>query len=114
MSALDHLREETTGQRGIRSLVPFTVTPYDQRTGDVRPGTLDANIEHRLTLTLSQTFWANNAQYTKAKEAARRAIYAHLYGNIHRELECLMVAIYAGSAEDCLAAVERIRKEITP
>lgn len=114
MSIFDQLREEKGNRRAINSMLPLHVDLYAEPTGNEKPYTLDANTEHVIKLTIGQTFWANQAQYSMARDAAIRALASHLYRNVHHELHMIELAVYSGSAEDVIAAVSRIRKDITP
>ncbi len=114
MSIFDQLRTQGTGKLAVNSMVPFTVEIDSHKTGKIRPHTLDANEQYIVSLTASQAFWANRAQFDHAYGAAVRSLAAHFYSNIHRELSILENAIYSGMAEDAIASISRIRREMTP
>lgn len=70
--------------------------------------------EYRLTLGVEQVFRANKAQLDHARISALRAAAHYLYEDVHRELHYIMVAVHGGDADGVIAAVERVRKAITP
>ena len=81
------------------------------KTGRMRD-TIDQSTEFELRLRLVQNFWANQAQYASAHKAAMRALAAHLYEDVLRDIHYLILAIESGDREEALTVALRM-KELT-
>jgi hypothetical protein len=91
-----------------------TVTTECEKTGNVRPHTLDANEEYELTCKVRATFWANRAQRDDGRRYAERALAGILYRDVIELLSGIEHAISDGDARDALQLCGELRNRIQP
>lgn len=113
LNVLDRLQEQSLGYRRMDDFNAPDFFKVDcGGTGRLRPG-LDANEEWCLTATLAVTFWANGAQYSRAKEIAEHALVHRLYADILGDLAELQLQISSGGRDECHRIVNRIKSKLT-
>jgi|SRR5690348_11383427 len=113
MSIFDNALCRPTGTQRIDSLRRPLIEIRTDETGRMAD-TIDRSTEYLLTLRLAQNFWANRAQRDAAHKAALRALAAHLYEDVLREIPHLILAIESGDREEALVAALRIQSATQP
>lgn len=114
MSILDQLREERTYQQRVSDFrAPALADLSCEKTGEIRPHTIDRNEQYRLSATIAVDFWANQAQYQQARRIATRVLLDRLYGDTLALLSEAEKGVYDGDAKTVLAAISSIRKNLT-
>lgn len=112
MKIIDRLYKKSDG---IRRMDDFRSPAFFEietgQTGATRPGT-DANTQHYLEAKVSVTFWANQAQYERARELAQQALVHRLYGEILGELSELRLQISNGDRRAAMEAVDRLGSKL--
>lgn len=113
MSIFKNATVHSTQMWRMNSLHKPEVTFSAEQTGRMRD-TIDQSTEYVLELRLCQNFWANQAQRKHVENAARRALAAHLYEDVLREIPHLILAIESGDREEALEAALRIKQATQP
>lgn len=110
---LSRLEERSLGYRRMDDFhAPDFFKVESRETRRVRPGS-DANEEWCLTATLAVTFWANRAQFSRAKEIAEHALVHRLYYDILGDFAELQLQISNGGRDECHRIVNRIKSKLT-
>ena len=115
LDILSHVEEVTTGINRIDEFRDdgsfFKMGCVE--TGEYLPYTLDRNQEWRLTVTLTVTFWANQAQRHDAHKIAEKVLVSRLYGDVLADLNELRLQISNGDRVASMALCDRIMTKIT-
>lgn len=115
LNILERLEERATGLRMASSMrQPVAMTIECEKTGNVRPHTLDANEEYELTCKVRATFWANRAQRQDGRRYAERALASILYRDVIEVLSSIEHAISDGDAREALRWCGELRNRIQP
>jgi hypothetical protein len=115
VNIFERLEERATGLRMASSMrQPVAVATECEKTGNVRPHTLDANEEYELTCKVRATFWANRVQRDDGRRYAERALAAILYRDVIEALASIEHAISDGDARDALRLCGELRSRIQP
>lgn len=113
MTIIDQLREERSMQRRVSDFrEPAVEVVNCEKTEEIREHTLDLSEEYRLSATVSVTFWANRAQYSRSRQMAERVLLDRLYGDTLALLNEAEKGVYDGDAKAVFAAIREIRKNL--
>lgn len=115
MSIFDKLDDKLTGMRRPIQLWgdPISVKMAARETGNVRPYTPDANVEHELSATVLVRFWANSAQLPYARETAERALATLLYSDVLAKLSQIEHAVMNDDGPAAYQACGEMRSLLT-
>jgi hypothetical protein len=110
---LEHLQERSLGYRRRDDFMApdFFAVKCGPTNVPLRPGT-DANEQFCLEATLSVTFWANQAQFSRAREIAERALIHRLYADVLADLTELHLQINNGDRDACHKIVCNIESKL--
>jgi len=87
------------------------VIAFDEKK--IQTPRIDFDEVFALTATVGVTYKANQASKRSAQEAAMMALMHYLYEDTLALLSVAEHAIYSGDPEDVLAAIHKIRKNLT-
>jgi len=115
MSIFDRLQDKLTGVAKSESMwgEPFSMHMQQHETGEIRPYTLDRNVEHELAATLAVRFWANSAQLPQARVVTERALADLLYSDVLSKLAQIEHAVMDSDGRRAFQVCGELRALIT-
>lgn len=111
---MDRLRVCRTGVRRPDDFIDQSFGMTVNRTGNWQSCVSGNGVREEWLLagTESVTFWATDADFDAALEAARRILIGNMYGDVLAGLSVLRMAIYRGDRDSALAVVGQIQSRI--
>lgn len=111
----NRLMEKATGmcRGGNMWGQPVSLELRRRETGEIRPDTLDRNVEHELSAYIVVRFWANRAQLSQAREVAERTLANLLYHDVLGKLSEIEHAVMDSDGRRAYQVCGEIRAMLT-
>jgi hypothetical protein len=114
MSIFDSLRRKPTYMFAIDSIRPTDFKIRSEDTGRIKDYEISKNKEWIVSLTVSQNYWANDAQRDSAEKIAIECIAQALYNDVLPFIPRLKLAIQSGLKMDALRIVCEMERAMRP
>jgi len=70
----------------------------------------DLQKKYLLQLTTISEFWANNAEYSRAKKIAEKCMLDHIYGDIRSMIHRLRLEVHNGNTEEAMRLLHNMEE----
>lgn len=112
MTIIERLQAKNTHEQRVERPVKLRIDYQDSGISRKSAASFSHQDKYVLRGELFVEFWANNAQFDRAKKQAERVMIGHLYGDAIRRIDDAIHGIYNDDMELALSALSELRKEL--